>query len=230
MAQQLTGTLSNFISRTRTWARETNADISQWTDPFVKEVFNAQYRKRSAELIMAHEGFFTIVGTRDIIGNQSRYAWPAGFQRLLKLELVRIDGRTIPIQRWERHFSVNPVANTGGDSYLPSYRPIGSGFVLEPAPLETVTNGLRMEWNGVPSELTADGDSLHSDFPTILDEILVLDTVVALFDQEGVQESGQVRTILRLRMEWEERWDRFIDGRMVSTQSVTPFMAHYHDA
>ena len=173
MANQLTGTLSNFVVRVRRWVRETVESKSQWTDDFVKEVFNANYRKRSAELIMAHEGFFTIIGTRDLESDQARYAWPSGFQRLLKMELVRTDGRSVPIQRWERHYHVNPTANSGGDDYLPNYRPVGSGFLLEPAPSQAVTNGLRLEWNGVPPELTDDGDTLHSDFPSMLDEIFL---------------------------------------------------------
>jgi len=87
-----------------------------------------------------------------------------------------------------------------------------------------------MEWNGLPEELTADGDTVHSDFPFILDEILVLDTAVSLFDAEGMQESGQLRTLLRLRAEWAEEFSQFVNSRMIHRQRVTPFRGPYSDA
>lgn len=230
MAQQLTGTLANFIVRVRRYLNEENADKSRWTDNFIKQLINSQYRKRCAELEMAHEGYFTIIATRDVVANQNRYAWPTGFMRLFKMEVVRSDGRRIPIQREERHFNVLHVPNSGGDNWVPNYRPVGSGFMLEPASNESITDGLRLEYTGIPEELTADGDSLHSDFPTILDELLVLDAVIAALDAEGIQEDGQVRTILRQKAEWENQWSRYIDGRMVARQKVTPFAVHYSDA
>jgi hypothetical protein len=87
-----------------------------------------------------------------------------------------------------------------------------------------------MEWNGCPEELTADGDEVHSDFPHILDELLVLDTAVSLFDSEGMQESGQLRTLLRLRQEWQEEFSQFVQSRMIHSQHVTPFRGPYSDA
>lgn len=228
---QLTGTLANFIVRIRRFLREETASTSQWSDNFLKQVFNNVYRLRSTEAVMAHEGFFTHIGQRNLVANQGRYAWPTGFSRLQKIELVRTDGRRIPLQRDERHFEALSFPDaTGQDSYLPTWRPVGSGFVLEPAPGVSVTNGLLLEWNGVPDELVADDDTLHTDFPQEYHELLVLDTVATAFDQEGLMETGQPRTVLRLRAEWELRWERYLDGRSVSTNNVTPFAVHYQDA
>jgi hypothetical protein len=218
------------VTRVRRYLNEEDASISRWTDPFLKQLFNAQYRMRCAELEMAHEGYFTIVATRDIVANQNRYSWPSGFNRLFKMEVVRSDGRRVPVQREERHFNVLHTPNSGGDDWVPTYRPVGSGFMLEPASNLAVTNGLRLEYTGTPEELTADADVLHSDFPSNLDELLVLDTVIVALDAEVIQEDGQLRSILRQRAEWQARWDRYIDGRMVSRQKVTPFAPHYNDA
>lgn len=230
MASVLTGTLSNFIVRVRRYLKEADATKSHWSNDFIKQLFNTSYRRRSAQLHMAYEGYFTIVATRDLEGNQERYAWPSGFSRLLKMELVRSDGRTIPLERYERHLDVKHTPQTSGDTYKPTFRPIGSGFVLEPAPTEALVGGLRIEYLGIPEELTEDGDTLHSDFPTILDEMLVLDTAIAAFDQEGMQETGQFRTLLRLRQEWEMDWERYIDNRLIMSQQIVPWAAHYHDA
>jgi hypothetical protein len=227
---ELTGTLSNYLTRVRRYVGEEDEDKSFWDTPMIKQIFNAHYRKRCAELVMAYEGYFTVVATRDTVSNQERYAWPTGFERLMKLEIVRSDGRTVPLQRAERHYGAKPTPGTGGDDYLPNYRSIGSGFVLEPAPSTGVAGQIRMEYIGTPAELTADDDQLHSDFPSMLDEILVLDTACALYDQEQAQEEGRMRSLLRQRMEWEMQWERYIENRMISSSSVTPFAPHYQDA
>lgn len=233
MAEQLGNTLSDYRTRVRRYLQETDSSVSHWSQGFLDQVFNASYRKRCAELVRAHEGYFTFIGTKDLVADQGRYSWPTGFSRLLKLEIVRSDDSRVPVQREERHYGKwYPSTTSSGsqDSYTPNFRPVGSGFVLEPPPATAVTSGLYMEWNGVPEELTADGDSVHSDFPRILDELLVLDTAVSLFDSEGMQESGQMRTLLRLRTEWAEEFNQFIQSRMIHSQRVTPFRGPYSDA
>ena len=227
---ELTGTLSNFLVRIRRYIGEEDEDTSFWDTPLIKQVFNSCYRRRCAQLIMAYEGYFTVVATRDTVDEQERYAWPTNFERLFKLELVRSDGRTVPVQRQERHYGYKPAPSGSGDSYLPTYRSVGSGFVLEPAPVTGVAGQIRMEYCVTPTELTEGDDRLHSDFPTMMDEIVVLDASCALFDQEQMQEDGRVRSLLRLRAEWELDWERFIDNRMISSNSVTPYKTHYNDA
>ncbi len=230
MASQLTGTLGNFIVRIRRYIGEETSSTSYWSDDLVKQIFNSSYRRRCAQLIMAYEGYFTVVATRDTVALQERYAWPTNFERLFKLELVRSSGTTTPIQRQERHYGSKPSPQGSGDSYLPSYRSIGSGFVLEPAPITGVAGQIRMEYCVTPTELTESDDQLHSDYPSMFDELLVLDAAVALFDQEQTQEEGRVRSLLRLRAEWELDFERFIDNRLISSNSVTPFSGPYRDA
>lgn len=223
-------TFAGYIQRVRRFLHEVNANASFYTDDLLKELFNDQYRRRCAQLSMAFEGYFVDVAEADIEANQARYAWPPGFERLHKLELVRSDGRTVPIQRFERHEWVNPSAQTGGDNYLPNFRPVGSGFILEPAPKESVTDGLRIEYVGLPARLVADGDTLHADFPITFASLLVYDTVIASLDSELMQENGMVKTVLRLRQEFEWDWERYIDNRVKSPNRVTPFHGPYADA
>lgn len=221
--------LGQFKTKIRRYLKETNPNTSFWDDNFVTQLFNAQYRKRCTQLIMAFEGWFVNVSQRDITANQARYAFPDGFIRAHKIEMVRSDGTTVPIHRHERHFFSNPTDSTGssgGDSYLPMYRLLGNGLILEPTPTETVTNGLQLEWVGVPVELSANGDTCHPSFPEIFEELLVIDTVVNAFDAEGQMESGLVRSLLRQRMELEEHFERFIEMRTVATQEVQPFIIY----
>jgi hypothetical protein len=224
--------LGQFRTAIRRYLKETNASTSYWDNNFLDDLFNAQYRKRSAQLIMAFEGWFVSVVTRDITADQARYDFPNGLQRVQKMELVREDGRTVPIMRFERHRDFNPASsNSGssGESYLPNYRMQSNGFVLEPTPAETVTNGLQLEYAGVPTAVATATDYLHPSWPEMFEELLILDTAVACFDAEGNQESGLVRSLLRQRMEWEEQFERFIEQRTIGTQEVEPFIV-YGDA
>ncbi len=230
MAQELRNTLASFEERVRRYIKQEDASTSQWSSPLIKQFINAWYRFRVAECVMAHEGFFTLIGTRDLVANAARYAWPSSMTRLLKMELVRTDGRRVPVQRWERHYTVVQPAVSSGDSYTPTYRPVGSGFLLEPAPLEAVTGGLYLEWNGTPDEMTDDGDGMHADFPQEFAELVIIDAAVACFDQEGMQESGQRRSLAAQRLEWADRFKQYINQRMVSRQNIEPFITHYQDA
>jgi len=216
----LADNLSGYRNRVRRWLHELTPTKSFWSDTFIDQQINVAYRRRCAHLVASHEG-----------SEQERYAWPPGFERLLKMEIVRTDGTTVPIGREERHYTANP--NSGGgtqDSYRPNYRPIGGGFVLEPAPEQTITDGVRIEFYGLPAELTNNGDSWHVDFPRSMDELIILDSVVACLDSENLMETGMPRTVLRLRGEWEMDWERYIDSRMISTNKIKPFSPHYGDA
>lgn len=229
---QLSNTLSQYIVRIRRYLQEPTASKSYWSDNFLKQLFNSNYRLRCAELHLAFEGFFIQVAQRDITADQSRYAWPSNFQRLAKLELVRSDGKRVPLRRYERHegILITDGAAGGDDGYFPTYRPIGSGFELEPPPSETVTNGIRMEYWNIPVELENDSDTLHADFPQLFDELVVLDTAISALTSESIMESqGLVRTLERERDRWLEQWGSYIEGRIISRQQVTPFVPHSVD-
>lgn len=227
----LADNLAGYRDRVRRWLHELTPTKSFWSDTFIDQQINVAYRRRCAHLVASHEGYFTNVATRDVVSEQERYAWPPGFERLLKMEIIRADGTRVPLEREERHYSVNHArTGTGQDSYLPNYRPIGGGFVLEPPPQQAVENGLRIEFHGLPAEMTSNGDSWHVDFPRSMDELVILDAVVACLDSEHLMETGMPRTVLRLRGEWEMDWERYVDGRMVSTNKIKPFAPHYGDA
>lgn len=143
-----------------------NANTSWWKDPILQQLFNMTYRRFCADLVMAHEGYFTNTVTTPIIANQAYYTWPDGFERLLKLEIVRSDGRTLPLKRNERHEFYNPAPVTGDDSFTPTYRPTGGGFYLEPYSSTGATETtLLKSFNAVDSSAIA--LNVDSVLPTI---------------------------------------------------------------
>lgn len=224
--------LAQFEVRFRRYIRESSAATSFWNQNMFQQMFNAQYRRRCAQLIMAYEGWFTLTANRDVEADKDTYGFPDGLQRLLKIEIVRSDGSRVPLQRWERHDEINRASNSSssGDAYLPNYRPFGNGFILEPTPTETVTNGLRIEYSGIPAFLSSAGDKLHPSFPEILDELIVLDTVVLALESEGVHEMGPTAAIYKTRADFEFDFERFIETRVVSRDFIDPFIPAYSDS
>lgn len=230
MATQNSDTLAGYVLRVRNWLHEVDEDGSFFSGDFLKRLINSNYRRRCAQLVMAHEGYFKLVATRSLVADQGAYAFPDGFERLQKVELVRTDGTTEPIEAQERHFQANPPPAAGGDNYIPTYRMLSGGLVLEPAPNEAVTDGLRIEYTGVPTLLTDDDDAFHTDFPRSFDELVILDSVVAALDSEDMMETGQVKTVLRQRQEFEFDFLRYIDSRAIRTNRIQPFIPSYVDA
>jgi hypothetical protein len=223
--------LAGLRDRVRRWLHELNDDTSFWGNTFIDQMINVSYRRRCGQLVMAYEGYFTNVATRDLTADQSRYSWPPGFERCLRVELVRSDGTQVPIERYERHYGANFVNNgADGDVYRPTFRPISGGFVLEPTPSSTVVDGVRMEYFGLPTLMQNDGDSMHADFPRTLDELVVLDSVVACMDSENLQEGGTIRAATRMRAEYEQDFERYIDNKVIGTNKIMPFAPHYTDA
>lgn len=128
-------TFSNYIAEVRAQLHETSTTNTFWSQTLLQQLFNESYMRRVGQLVMAYEGNFRLVAITNIIANQARYTWPAGFERLMKLEIVRpTDGRTIPLRRWERHEATNIPPVAGDESYFPTFRPVDQGFVLEPTP------------------------------------------------------------------------------------------------
>lgn len=218
-------TLANYRVRVRRYLHEVTPSESFFTEDLLNNLLNASYKRRCGQIIMAYEGCFVQTATRNVIGGQEIYAWPTNFERLLKLEFVDPSGVRTPIQRFERHDeSINPV---GVGTF--TFRPTGSGFIIQPVPQDSVGQW-RMEFIQTPPSMTADGDTPHPDFPSILDEMIVLDAVVNCLDTESLMENGIVRSILRARTEYENDFDRWINSRMVMKQNISPFLGPYLDA
>ncbi len=176
--------LSSIRTRVRRWVHEPTASESFFSDNLINNLINGSYRRRVAQLLMSAEGSFTQIAQRDLVTDQSTYAWPTGLIRLRRLDYVTEDGTQIPLERRERHTSaLDPDGTTNTENPFHSFRPIENGFVLEPTPKVTITNGLRIEYQATPTELEADGDTIHVDFPDIFVELIVLDVVTYLMEE-----------------------------------------------
>lgn len=218
--------LSTIKTRVRRWIHETVEAESFFSGNLIINLTNASYRRRCSQIIQAFEGDFTQVALRDLVADKTEYAWPENFARCRRLDRVTEDGTRYPIPRFERHTEVMNPSSVEAQTF----RPTGGGFTLEPTPSITVTNGLRIEFQAVPNELQADGDTLHADWPEIFTELLILDVVAYLLDTEGNFEDGVPRSALRARAEYEQDFMTWIQSKVIKRQEVMPEEGHYLDA
>ena len=218
--------LATLLTRTRRWIHELVESESFFSNNLMTNLLNASYKRRVSQIIMAYEGDFTQTALRDLTADQASYAWPADLARLRRLDQRTPDGTRIPIPRFERHTEI-----TNPTSVEPiTFRPTGSGFILEPTPSVTITNGLYVEYQVTPNDLEANGDTLHTDWPEMYTELLILDTVAYLMDSESNLEDGAARSILRARAEMDQDFDRWINSKIIKRQNVQPLVGHYIDS
>lgn len=223
--------LSTLRTRVREFIHQEDPTTSMFTNSLITNVLNDSIKKRWNQLDRAHEGRFVQVATIDIVADQARYSWPTGFQRHLKLEYETTDGTLIPLMRDERHTSsINPDTSYPYGSTCPyTFKPLGGGFMLEPTP-QTATGSLRIEYVAAPPDLSADGDEISDDFPSIFNPLIILDTVVALLDSTTQLEDGVVKAVLRAREEWAREWMQYINRLITSNNEIGQWSSHYPDA
>lgn len=214
--------------RIRDMLHEPEAARSFFSPRLTKTAINLSYRRRCEQMIRTAENFFVQTAVRDIVALQEFYSFPPGLVTLKKLELIRVDGTRVPILRFERHF-LNLDSTNGIDyEYIsPRYQLISGGFRIEPVSLNTMTDGLRIEYTFMPGPLGSPGDMLHPDYPEIFSDLIALDAAITLLDSEGLLESqAGLKTLLRARMELEQDFISYINTRSVSTQSIQPFIVY----
>ncbi len=162
--------------------------------------------------------------------NISYYPWPPGFERMIRMELETTDSRRIPLSRDQRAVRSVSMNSSGFVGNMSTYRPVSGGFVLEP-PLNDSASiaNIIIGYVGTPPLLVGDNDKLSSDFPVSFDELLVLDTAMAAMDDESMLEGGQLKSIVRLRAEYDEDWLRYIDNRITSLRRIEMAETYYED-
>ena len=102
---------------------------------------------------------------------------------------------------------------------------------MEPAPGTTITNGLRLEYWGLPAELENSNDQLNSDFPDLFSELLVLDAAASALISEVILEVGGNSRVIELeRARYQEKWEKYIEQRLIRRSIVVPFIPHWIDA
>ena len=221
----------------RTWAtmraairrrlRETTAGLSYWSDTDLLDYANFSLDMRSMEMDEAHEGWTGDVLRTTLVAGQREYEWPEGTGRVLRVFIVHTVGdeqTRHQLDRDEKH-SADIHSRTGiavgVEGYRPTYRLLGELLILEPAPTETVTNGLEIEITNAPAFFADDNAKLDIRFPVQLEELLILDVTemaLAIEQQQGNAPNEGTRTMLQnLRRQYEAFWQDWIAVRARST-------------
>lgn len=207
--------------------REETASLSFWDDTLVLQVFNECKDARDMQLADVHEGWVTTRHLADLVAGQKEYTLPEGAGRIKRI-LLGFDNHETPLTR-DESFS-DPVYTAAsvatGSGYQPTARLVANVIYLEPPPATARTNGLIIELEGATARLTGDGSKLDLAYPDFMETLLILDTVVALFEIEvsrfGENSAGQrwVSWVDRRRDFYAALFQQFIETRFYGrTQS-----------
>src|SRR5574338_1147076 len=94
-------TWSEIRAEIRQTLRETDANVSFWTDAELQYLVNQERDRLSMILQEAHEGHDVLPYTTNIVADQAEYQLPSYANRVIRVLRVYDDGRELPLERSE---------------------------------------------------------------------------------------------------------------------------------
>lgn len=153
----------------------------------------------------------------DIVASTREVALPSDFlkDRLLEHQVGEVWFPCVYYNRFDTTVGTDAGStSTIGDYYRFAYSFVGDDIILEPTPVNSETEGLRMTYFFQPEELDSDSD--EPDFPSIYHRVLVLDTVIQAKGKEEMI-AGTGADVDPFVAEYERLYKKFVDN--ISSQS-----------
>lgn len=213
---------------------ETDAAASVWSDALLLLLMNTALDYRASQLSNVTEGWTTVSLSVSLVAGTNSYTLNSGgyaprIRRVLRVYTVGSGTVEVPLFRDERWYEgvSNPTSTTTGSNVVPSYRMIGATILLEPTPTESVTNGLRVEYDTLHNRFTTGADTIPSYFPDVAESLLIYDVVALALRQEGsmgeMKPDGFMNHLLSTRAEYERVFLEYAEDRISSPVAAQPF-------
>jgi len=151
------------------------------SDDKVDYAIQTAYEEVFALVANTIKSHFVLTDYMDIVASQREYALPSDFSRMKSLEFNR-SGCTTPIKQKVRGVETN--STTGGSITTNSVGAIfeydfeADNFVLEPTPLWSLTDGLKLTYYPEPITFTADsgvGGTVNAGFKDSWCRLVILE-------------------------------------------------------
>lgn len=219
-------TLKQIISEVRVLLKEENPDVSNWSDEELKIFFNQEADRLEMRMGATYEGFGIEKHTTDLIADQKSYQIPNTTNRISRVLRVLDDGSEFPLERNEKYHS-GTHGFLGSAYYIPEYRVRGEYIVLDPAPSSNFPGGLAIEIEVVRDRVMDDNTQvLPSNWPIIVETVLILSTALAAFAQEGAQAPGAdglISSLKKRRDLYEAELFEYLETRSRGRVVTEPF-------
>lgn len=197
-----------------------------WSDAELNEYINQEYAKIWQLLI--NYGYRSTLTTDDlsITANTRTVALPTDFlkARLLEHKVGNVYYPCKYYQRFDTSVGDSTVGGSAfGDYYSFAYSFLGDDIVLEPTPITSETDSLRLTYFKSFTELSSDSDT--PSFPSIYHKLLVLGCVISAKAKEEMVGGGGVDSVPFIK-EYNDLFEAFKNN--VSNQTsqrifVEPF-------
>lgn len=219
-------TLAQLRTRVRSYLDAPDPLDSFWSDTELNNWINQAYYFSYMELVQAYEGYFAQQTYYNIVSGTDTYALPADFSKFRLLERVVDNTATIPLIEFERIETANLLSTfTATNIFLPTFRFFGNNFILEPLPQVSITNGLRLEYVPIPTQLTLDADTPAASYLEHWQELIVLKAVISAKLKEemtggGGTDMGPFQSMLE---SWEQKVKDAVAKRAQTRVYTTQF-------
>ncbi len=164
---------------------------SFWTDDELDDYINETYRKLWQILI--ENSYRSAIKTADLslVAQQREVALPTDFVKVRILDHL-VGSTYYPCRYYERYDtptgSDTEPFSSFGDQYSFAYSFIGDNLILEPAPMNSETDTLRLTYFFIPDYLTDDAD--EPILPSLYHDLLVLGCVIQAKEKEEMIGGG----------------------------------------
>lgn len=166
-----------------------------WTDDELDDYINETYRKIWQLLIDDSNRKALKTDDLSLVENTREIALPTDFVKVRLLE-HKVGTVYYPCTYYERYDTSvgtdeSPYSEVG-DQYAFAYSFLGDNLILEPTPMNSETDTLRMTYFYVPDYL--DDDTDEPNIPTIYQDLLVLGCVIQAKEKEEMIGGGGTST------------------------------------
>lgn len=208
--------------------RESIGSTGYWSKSDFEDALNRALDLRLMQLGLQQEGYLLSTDTQNIVSGTRDYTIPEGTERVRQVIIAKSVGgntRRYRLSRDEKFYTPDLEVDSaliGIFGAIPTYRFLANAIRLSPTPNETITNGLELEIETLPSRLTADADKLPLEAPITLETLIVYDAWDELCGQEDAQGNLDEATRGRLQRRhdrYAQWWDQYVMQRTQSPVS-----------
>lgn len=216
------------VNEIRRFIKEPDENDTGFDTQEIIDHLNRAVRFREMQLYNTGENYGLALHDINLVADQPYYEVPTQGARIRRvLRYISADDRYVPLEREELHIqeSFGSTTSSSADEYVPTYRVLSNSIALSPPPPSNITNGLRIELEETGDRLLNNNDTLPDEFPFYVEDLLVYDTVVALYAAEGTlsneSQDSDFASLERLAAKYEIEWQRYIMNRVNSPTFVS---------
>lgn len=206
--------------RTKTQQHLDDDSGSFWADSEIDSYINTAYDYYHCIAVDENYAGLITTGLLSIVASTETVALPSDFFKAKMLERV-FATENIALDFVDRIGGAVTTSSSSAAYYLPNWKIEGANIVLEPTPQSSYSNGLRLHYWPVITEMSSDSDEPATGFRAPWHRMIPLRA--AMFARGG-REENDVSDLEKLLAPMEVNFMNNLESITASRKMVVPFM------